>query len=90
VLAFSQLDDVTDLVSREYCVISAYNTGAGNVLKAFSKDSRTALQQINEMPPAALYDRLRAALPYQETRDYLVKVVGFRRQFVTSGDTAAR
>ena len=85
VLTYSQLDDVTDLVSREYCVISAYNTGAGNVFKAFSKDQRTALQQINGMQPAALYDRLRTALPYPETRDYLAKVIGFRKQFVTIG-----
>ncbi|MCE3221907.1 MAG: mltC [Nitrospira sp.] len=90
VLTYSQLDDVTDLVSREYCVISAYNTGAGNVFKTFSKDQRTALQQINGLQPAALYDRLRTALPYQETRDYLAKVVGFRKQFVSLGDTVAK
>ncbi|MDR4479206.1 MAG: murein transglycosylase domain-containing protein [Nitrospira sp.] len=90
VLTYSQLENVTDLVSREYCVISAYNTGAGNVFKTFAKDQRTALQQINGLQPAALYDRLRTALPYQETRDYLAKVVGFRKQFVSLGDTAAK
>ncbi len=90
VLTYSQLDDVTDPVSREYCVISAYNTGAGNVFKTFSKDQRSALQQINGMQPAALYDRLRTALPYQETRDYLAKVVGFRKQFVSLGDNGAK
>lgn len=90
VLTYSQLDDVTDLVSREYCVISAYNTGAGNVFKTFSKDQRAALQHINGLQPAALYDRLRTALPYQETRDYLAKVVGFRKQFVSLGDTAVK
>ncbi|WHZ22356.1 MAG: Membrane-bound lytic murein transglycosylase C [Nitrospira sp.] len=90
VLTYSQLDDVTDLVSREYCVISAYNTGAGNVFKTFSKDQRSALQQINGMQPAALYDRLRTALPYQETRDYLAKVVGFRKQFVSLGDNGVK
>ena len=90
VLTYSQLDDVADLVSREYCVISAYNTGAGNVFKTFSKDQRTALQQINGLQPSALYERLRSGLPYQETRDYLAKVVGFRKQFVTLSETAAR
>lgn len=82
VLTYSQLDDVTDMVSREYCVISAYNTGAGNVFKTFAKDQRAALQQINSLQPSTLYDRLRSGLPYQETRDYLAKVVGFRKQFV--------
>jgi membrane-bound lytic murein transglycosylase C len=90
VLTYSQLDNVTDLVSREYCVISAYNTGAGNVFKTFSKDQRSAVQQINGLQPAALYDRLRVALPYQETRDYLANVVRARRQFVSLVDMAAK
>ena len=90
VLTYTQLDDVTDPVSREYCVISAYNTGAGNVFKTFSKDQRGALQQINALQPAALYDRLRSGLPYQETRDYLAKVVGFRKQFVTIGESGSK
>ncbi len=90
VLTYSQLDSVTDLVSREYCVISAYNTGAGNVFKTFAKDQRTALQQINGLQPSALYDRLRTALPYQETRDYLARVVGFRKQFVILSDSTAK
>ncbi len=90
VLSYNQLEDVSNPVSREYCVISAYNTGAGNVFKTFSKDQRTALQQINSLQPAALYDRLRGGLPYQETRDYLVKVVGYRKQFVTGGETGSK
>ena len=89
-LTYSQLDNVTDLVSREYCVISAYNTGAGNVFKTFSRDQRSAVQQINGLQPAALYDRLRVALPYQETRDYLANVVRARRQFVSLVDMAAK
>ena len=90
VLTYSQLDDVTDKVSREYCVISAYNTGAGNVFKTFAKDQRTALQQINALQPSTLYDRLRSGLPYQETRDYLAKVVGFRKQFVVISENGAQ
>ncbi|MCK6498306.1 MAG: murein transglycosylase domain-containing protein [Nitrospira sp.] len=90
VLTYSQLDDVADLVSREYCVISAYNTGAGNVFKTFSKDQRAAVDQINRLQPSALYDRLRSSLPYQETRDYLAKVVGFRRQFVSLSENGLR
>lgn len=90
VLTYTQLDDVADLVSREYCVISAYNTGAGNVFKTFSKDQRAAVDQINRLQPSALYDRLRSSLPYQETRDYLAKVVGYRKQFVSLGENGPR
>ncbi|WP_435627555.1 murein transglycosylase domain-containing protein [Candidatus Ferrigenium straubiae] len=85
VLAFDELDEVADPVSREYCVISAYNTGPGNVLRAFggsSKNRDGALDEINRMAAPAVYDRLRAKLPYAETRQYLQKVVGFRKQFI--------
>ena len=78
-----QLDVVANPVSREYCVISAYNTGPGNVLRAFAADRAAAVDRINAMQAPAVYDRLRRHLPYQETRRYLVKVVNFRREFVS-------
>jgi membrane-bound lytic murein transglycosylase C len=85
VLAFDELDAVNDPASREYCVISAYNTGPGNVLRTFggsSKNRDNALDKINSMSAPAVYDKLRSSLPYAETRQYLQKVVGFRRQFI--------
>ncbi len=81
VLAAGQLAQITDPVAREYCVIAAYNTGTGNVLRAFG-DRKAALAAINALPPRAVYDRLRASLPYQETSVYLAKVVAYRRQFL--------
>jgi len=86
VLAFNELDEVTDPASREYCVISAYNTGPGNVLRTFSgsaKQRDTALAEINSLTAPAVYSKLRSQLPYAETRQYLQKVVGFRKQFVS-------
>jgi membrane-bound lytic murein transglycosylase C len=85
VLLFKQLEMVGNPVSREYCVISAYNTGPGNVLRTFNRNQTDAVNEINRLEPAAVYERLRANLPYAETRDYLQKVVGFRRQFVVAG-----
>ncbi len=85
VLAFNELDEVADPVSREYCVISAYNTGPSNVLRTFDgspKNRDGALAAINRMAAPAVYDRLRSRLPYAETRRYLQKVVGFRKQFI--------
>jgi membrane-bound lytic murein transglycosylase C len=78
-----QLDVVANPVSREYCVISAYNTGSGNVLRTFAADRVAAVNRINAMQPPAVYERLRGHLPYSETRRYLVKVVNFRRQFLS-------
>ena len=85
VLLFRQLEMVGNPVSREYCVISAYNTGPSNVLRTFNRNQADAVNEINRLEPSAVYERLRAGLPYAETRDYLVKVVGFRRQFITAG-----
>lgn len=82
VLDTEYLDMVQDDVSREYCMISAYNTGAGNVLKTFARDRTTAVNEINRRTAPEVYETLRAGLPYEETRQYLAKVVGFRKQFV--------
>ena len=82
ILAYNQLEGVGNDVSREYCVISAYNTGTGNVLKVFSPNRTEAVNAINRSSPSAVYKKLRSGLPYQETRDYLKKVVDYRRQFV--------
>jgi len=82
-LSYKQLDYVTNHTSREYCVISAYNTGPGNVLRSFAKDQVAAINSINSLEPPGVYERLRLNLPYEETRQYLTKVVDFRRQFVS-------
>ncbi|MGQ0665499.1 MAG: murein transglycosylase domain-containing protein [Nitrospiraceae bacterium] len=84
VLSYNQLESIENSVSREYCVISAYNTGPRNVFKAFSPDAGAAVNQINSLEAPAVYERLKSHLPYQETRDYLTKVVNFRRQFVSA------
>ncbi|MEO5863947.1 MAG: hypothetical protein ABIQ79_02770 [Nitrospiraceae bacterium] len=81
---FNQLKNVEHNVSREYCVIAAYNTGAGNVFRTFSRDRTTAVNQINSLQPAGVYDQLRNSLPYEETRHYLEKVTGYRKSFVSA------
>ena len=83
VLTYSQLEPVANKVSREYCVISAYNTGPSNVLRTFSKDKVAAVNEINRLPPSGVYKKLRSNLPYAETRQYLYKVVNFRKQFIS-------
>jgi membrane-bound lytic murein transglycosylase C len=82
VLTYNQLEPVANAVSREYCVISAYNTGPSNVLRTFSKDRVAAVNAINSLSPSAVYQKLRTGLPYEETRHYLYKVVNYRKQFV--------
>ena len=62
--------------SKLYCAIAAYNTGPGNVSKAFTglKDVSGAIGSINNLSPDDLYTFLTQKLPYKETREYLVKV----------------
>jgi membrane-bound lytic murein transglycosylase C len=85
VLLYKHLDMVSNPTSREYCAISAYNTGTGNVLKTFSKDRVAAVNAINGLEPPGVYEKLRVSLPYEETRAYLVRVTGFRKQFLSFG-----
>lgn len=86
VLTYTQLEPVVNPVSREYCVISAYNTGPSNVLRTFSKDKVAAVNSINSLPPSGVYQKLRSNLPYEETRQYLHKVVNYRKQFITTAN----
>lgn len=72
---------VRDPQAREYCVIAGYNTGSGNVLKAFAPDRDRAFAQINRRSSRQVYDHLARHLPYRETRDYLEKVVRLKPKY---------
>ena len=73
---------VTHPTSREYCVIAGYNTGSGNVLRAFDSDRARAFERINAMRPDQVYNHLVKNLPYQETRRYMQKVTEFQKKYV--------
>jgi len=70
------LASVENPESRLYCVIAAYNTGAGNVARAFTgaTNIKKAAKKINSMPPEKVYKVLIQKLPHKETRDYLQRV----------------
>lgn len=75
---------VGNMPSREYCVISGYNTGPGNVSRAFTGSTgklNEAQAKANAMSPDELFDFLRVNLPYAETRDYLLRVTAARRHY---------
>jgi membrane-bound lytic murein transglycosylase C len=83
VLSNTEFRTITNQDSRDFCVIAAYNTGAGNVTRTFSRDRPTAINTINSLEPPVLFENLRTNLPLDETRQYVVKVTGYRKQFVT-------
>jgi len=82
-LHYKYLIDIQNPVSREYCVIAAYNTGAGNVLRTFDRDRSRAPRRINMLDPLQVYHTLRRELPYDETRRYLAKVMNAKKEFVS-------
>ncbi len=75
------LKGITNPLSHEYCVIAAYNTGSGNVLRAFHKDRRQAINVINSLTPKQVYHRLTTRLN-DEGRRYVQKVTNFKKQYV--------
>ena len=75
--------------SRMFATIAAYNTGAGNVFRAFVGSSyslsqyrkyndykKAALREINRRSSEEVYQYLRNHLPHAETRRYIKKVTG--------------
>ena len=69
---------INNPISRRYCAIAAYNTGAGNVAKAFNLNRSTninkAVALINQLDSEGVYAQLINNLPYDETKKYLQKV----------------
>ena len=92
VLTYDQLDGVEDRTSRDYCVISAYNTGPSNVMRAFT-DAKgkqrfaDGLQRINSLNPSQVFQTLREKLPYEETRHYLPTVNTNRKRYYSLDKT---
>lgn len=69
--------------SRLYCSIAGYNTGPGNVSRAFTGTKKLSplAAAVNSMTPRQVYERLESDLPYEETRRYLVKVTRSMKKY---------
>ncbi|MCE9890888.1 membrane-bound lytic murein transglycosylase MltC [Kluyvera intermedia] len=78
------LGGIDNPTSRRYAVITAYNGGAGSVLRVFSNDKVKAANIINSMTPGDVYQTLTTRHPSAESRRYLYKVnsaqKGYRRK----------
>ncbi|MCD1127247.1 membrane-bound lytic murein transglycosylase MltC [Jinshanibacter sp. LJY008] len=74
ILQNSYLGGITNPTSRRYAVITAYNGGAGSVLRVFSSDRNKAPDVINRMSPGDVYETLTTKHPSAESRNYLNKV----------------
>ena len=67
--------------SQLYCIISAYNGGAGNVFKTFHHNRKQAIARINELSPEDVLWRLRKKQPSHEARHYVVKVLANQKNY---------
>ncbi|PIE75365.1 MAG: hypothetical protein CSA18_00320 [Deltaproteobacteria bacterium] len=86
IVYYRYLGRIKNKTSRLWCAIASYNTGVGNLLNTFAgKYSKKrfknrkqwknkAFDKINSMSSEQVYDFLRKKLPYEETRNYVVKV----------------
>lgn len=73
-LKHDYLEGITNPTSLRYAMISAYNSGAGAVLRVFSSDNDTAISKINRMQPEQVFRILTTAHPSSQARNYLLKV----------------
>lgn len=74
ILQSHYLSGITNPISRCYAVITAYNGGAGSVLRTFSSDKNQAFSNINAMLPDDVYQTLMNDHPSAQSRHYLYKV----------------
>ena len=70
-------------LSREYCIIAAYNMGPNGFLKLYGKSLEEATDKINAMTAEELYRDLATRLPARETRYYLARVQRMKIQYAS-------
>lgn len=80
----NQFSPVSDPHCRRLCVIAGYNTGAGNVSRAFIGTTHldSAFSHIESLDYQGLYNHLIVNLPHSETRDYVKKVTQRREKYM--------
>lgn len=81
ILQTRYLVKVSNKVSQEYSMISAYNGGTGNVLKTFDNDRTRAMNKINQTSTSNVYKKLRYDHPRTESRNYLEKVTKAKKNY---------
>lgn len=81
ILKNSYLAGIENPTSRRYAVITAYNGGAGSVLRVFSSDRSRAIDVINGMSPSDVYNTLTTKHPSSESRRYLYKVNSAQKNY---------
>jgi len=74
ILKNSYLSKINQNQNKKYAIISAYNGGAGNVLRIFNSNRDIAFKQINQLNALRFYNVLTTKHPKAESRNYLTSV----------------
>jgi len=64
-----------------YCMIAAYNSGAGHLLQSFHRKQSRAFEMINRMTPEQVYNYIVRNHLKRESRNYLKKVNAYMDKF---------
>ena len=83
-ILMNQFKNVTDPDCRRLCVIASYNTGAGNVCRAFTGKTnvKAAVELINKMSYDELFRHLTNKLSTEEARKYVSGVSKRREKYI--------
>lgn len=83
-ILYNMFNRVNDLDCRRLCVIAGYNTGAGNVSRAFIGSTRlsNAYDEINKFSYRQLYRHLTHHLNTAEARNYVKGVTKRREKYI--------
>ncbi|GHU02527.1 hypothetical protein FACS1894186_7360 [Alphaproteobacteria bacterium] len=75
-LATRHFPNIANALSTQYAQISSYNGGSGAMMKMFDSDRAAAQKAINAMGPPDFLYALKTRHPSDETKRYIVKVLG--------------
>ena len=81
ILRDAYLRGIDNELSQEYCIIAAYNGGAGQLLRSFDRDRKKAISKINSMSSQQVYQYIVKYHPKLESRNYLKKVIKFKKKY---------
>lgn len=83
-ILYNMFDEVKNAHCRRLCVIASYNTGAGNVSRAFIGTTRisNAYNEINKLDYTKLYHHLTNKLSTAEARNYVKGVTKKREKYI--------
>ncbi|WP_286263794.1 murein transglycosylase domain-containing protein [Thalassotalea atypica] len=81
ILKTNYLAKVNQQQSKHFATISAYNGGAGNVLRTFGTNRELAFSRINQLNAQEVYRKLTKEHPKLESRRYLEKVTKAEKRY---------